>query len=343
MRDDRNIIQRKIDINDLGRSLINVADAYKRLSVMPPIHANLKATLKEVGIERFLEMVKAKTRNPKPSARITKDMEERILAYTREFPTHGQDRVSIEMKRKGIPVSPGTVRGIWLKYRLERRDQRIKHQQQLGKISPPSPQATVTTEPREAPAATPQARFPAWLLVQDTHFAGHAMGLGKIYQQTGIDCYSGFAFTKLYKDRTALTAADFLNDRVLPFFDSYGLKVHGIVTDLGTEFCGISESHPYEVFLNINDIEHIRSKSPSSDTLGKIEKLNHFIQESFYNVIMRSRGYPSLNDLQNDLDTFIHRYNTKADIGMNPSETSPLAKFLEGVDALSRRGSDVRT
>ncbi|WP_141734003.1 transposase family protein [Oligoflexus tunisiensis] len=341
MRNDRNIIQRKMNITELGKCLFNVAEAYKRLSLTSHDNTDIKNTLREVGIERFLELVKAKTKHPKPSGRISKDIEDRILAYTLEFPTHGQDRVSSEMKRKGIVVSAGTVRGIWLKYRLERKDQRIKHQQQLGKSTDsPHEKRREAEEEKAASALGGKPQLPAYLLAQDTYFIGYAKGVGKIYQQTGIDFYSGVAFAKLYNDRTSLTAADLLNDKVLPFFDSYGLRVQRIVTDLGTEFCGISESHPYEVFLHINDIEHIRSKSASLETLSKIDKLNLYIQKSFYDVVLRTRSYSSLSELQHDLDTFMSRYNdTHIDIEFNEIGETPMEKFLAGIRSVSEHMS----
>lgn len=48
---------------------------------------------------------------------------------------------------------------------------------------------------------------------------GNIKGIGRIYQQTFVDTYSRVAFAKLYTERTAITGADLLNDRVIPFFD----------------------------------------------------------------------------------------------------------------------------
>ncbi|SCB95522.1 hypothetical protein GA0061080_101220, partial [Gilliamella intestini] len=48
----------------------------------------------------------------------------------------------------------------------------------------------------------------------------HIKGIGKIYQQTFIDTYSRLAFAKVYTEKNSLIAADMLNDKVLPFFDS---------------------------------------------------------------------------------------------------------------------------
>jgi hypothetical protein len=34
-----------------------------------------------------------------------------------------------------------------------------------------------------------------------------------------------------------LTAADILNDRVIPFFDAHDIRIDRILTDRGTEYC----------------------------------------------------------------------------------------------------------
>ena len=60
-------------------------------------------------------------------------------------------------------------------------------------------------------------------------------GVDKIYQQTAIDTHSNIGFAKVYTDKTAMVAADFLNDKVLPFFDYHTMALLRILTDRGTE------------------------------------------------------------------------------------------------------------
>ena len=50
-------------------------------------------------------------------------------------------------------------------------------------------------------------------------------GVGRIYQQTFIDTYSRIAFAKVYDRKTALVAADTLNDKVLPFFQQHDIPL----------------------------------------------------------------------------------------------------------------------
>jgi len=65
-----------------------------------------------------------------------------------------------------------------------------------------------------------ETEHPGYLGSQDTYYVGNIKDVGRIYQQTFIDTYSRAAFAKLYETKHAITAADALNDRVLPFFTS---------------------------------------------------------------------------------------------------------------------------
>lgn len=88
---------------------------------------------------------------------------------------------------------------------------------------------------------------------------GNLKGVGRIYQQTFVDTYSKVAHCKRYITKTPITAADLLNDRVLPFYESQGLPMLRILTDRGTEYCGKVEHHDYQLYLEINDIEQTES------------------------------------------------------------------------------------
>jgi hypothetical protein len=79
--------------------------------------------------------------------------------------------------------------------------------------------------------------------------------VGRIYQQTFIDTYAKVAFAKLYDRKTPITAANLLNDRVVPFYDEYGIASCRVLTDRGTEYCGRSEHHEYELCLAVEDID----------------------------------------------------------------------------------------
>ena len=57
-----------------------------------------------------------------------------------------------------------------------------------------------------------------------------------------------------------ITPADLLNDKVLPFFAEQGMDLIRILTDRGTAYCGKPESHGYQLYLALNNIEHTKTK-----------------------------------------------------------------------------------
>ena len=65
----------------------------------------------------------------------------------------------------------------------------------------------------------------------------------------------GLLQSRIQVEKTAITAADHLNDRVLPFFESQGIPLLRILTDRGTEYCGKPEHHAYQLYLGIENID----------------------------------------------------------------------------------------
>lgn len=105
-----------------------------------------------------------------------------------------------------------------------------------------------------------ESHHPGYLGSQDTYYVGTMKGVGRIYQQTFIDTYARVAACKLYTEKTAITAADLLNDRVIPFFADHGISLLRILTDRGTEYCGKVENHAYQLYLAVEDVDHTRTK-----------------------------------------------------------------------------------
>jgi len=111
---------------------------------------------------------------------------------------------------------------------------------------------------------------------------GNIKGVGRIYQQTFIDSYSKVTLVKLYDRKHAITAADMLNDRVLPWFEQQRVALLCILTDRGSEFCGNRERHEYALYLDLENIEHSCTKAKSPQTNGICERFHQTIQNEFY-------------------------------------------------------------
>ncbi len=323
------IINRKVNIVELAQTLGNISEACRNLGVSRQHYYDIKSAINEDGIEGLLEKSR---KTPRIANRISPEIEKKILDYSLEFPTHGQVRVENELKASGIRISAGGVRGVWARYDMLKKGDRLKRLEKFaaesGKVLTESQVAALENAKEQKQAHGEIETFhPGFLFGQDTYYVGYIKGVGKIYQQTGIDTYSNMGFAKLYMDKTAITAADFLNDKVLPFFDAEQVRLLRVLTDRGTEYSGKIEQHPYQLFLHLNDIEHSRTKAFHPQTNGCTERLNQIIQDEFYAVAFRKTMYTSIEQIQTDLDTFMVTYNEKRTnqgkrcVGRTPKQT----------------------
>lgn len=181
-----------------------------------------------------------------------------------------------------------------------------------------------------------ETEHPGYLGAQDTFYVGTLKGVGRIYQQTFIDTYSKVAFAKLYDRKNALVAADLLNDRVIPFFEDHEIPLLRILTDRGTEYCGKREHHEYQLYLDLEEIDHTRTRARSPQTNGICERFHKTVLNEFYRVAFRKKVYTSIDELQTDVDIWMREYNEqrphsgKYCFGKTPMQTFvdaiPLAK-----------------
>ncbi|MWP60879.1 hypothetical protein GQ593_00700 [Gilliamella sp. Pas-s25] len=85
-----------------------------------------------------------------------------------------------------------------------------------------------------------------------------------------------------------------LNDNVLPFFDSEQMPLLRILTDRGTEYNGHKQIHAYELYLNLEEIEHTKTKAYSPQT----ERFHNTMKTQCYDVLFRRKIYTQLNDIE---------------------------------------------
>ena len=177
-----------------------------------------------------------------------------------------------------------------------------------------------------------ETEHPGYLGAQDTFYIGTLKGVGRIYQQTFIDTYAKVAMAKLYDRKNALVAADLLNDRVLPFFEEQGIPLLRILTDRGSEYCGNRESHEYELYLQVEGIDHTKTKTKSPQTNGICERFQRTVLNEFYQVAFRTKVYGSVEELQVDLDAWLGEYNEKRPhSGRYCYGKTPMQTFLDAI------------
>ena len=327
------IIRNKVGLLNLAEDLKNISKACKIMGLSRETFYRYKKAVDEGGVEALVEKTR---RKPNLSNRVEDGTEQAVLDHAIAQPAHGQLRVSNELRKKGVFVSPSGVRSIWLRNGLESFKKRLlaleKKSAEEGLVLTESQVAALERKKDDDVACGEiETMHPGYLGSQDTFYVGTLKGVGRVYQQTFVDTYSKVAVCKLYTTKTPITAAEMLNERVLPFFETHSMWLLRILTDRGTEYCGKVEQHDYELYLAVNEIEHTKTKAYHPQTNGICERFHRTILQEFYQVTFRKKIYSSLEELQKDLDEWLVHYNNeRTHQGKMCCGRTPMETFLDG-------------
>lgn len=328
------VARRKLSLLELASELSNVSKACKVMGYSRQQFYEIRRNFQTYGADGLLDRLPG-AKGPHPN-RVPEEIEIAILDHCMNHPSHGPLRVSQELALKGVQVSSGGVRGVWGRHDLLTKDKRLLR---LEKAAADRSFELTDEQIRLLERFSPEFRerhiethYPGDLVAVDTFFVGTLKGVGKVYLQSVIDCYSRYAFGRLYTNKLPVTAVHVLNSDVLPFFEAHRCKVETILSDNGREFCGRPDRHPYELFLQLEEIEHRTTKVRRPQSNGFIERLHRTLLDEHFRVMGRTKWYESVEPMQEDLDAFLKDYNEKRPHqGRNMNGRTPYQVFKEGL------------
>ena len=335
MKAEEKLARQRLSVLELAETLGNVSDACRQRGVSRSQFYEYKKRFQEQGLVGLKDLPPIPKDHPFTTA---PEVVAQILAASMEHPTWGCVKLSDWLKLHGISVSSPTVQNILIKHDLGQRYQRLlelerRHLQEDLDLTDDQIKAIEKVNPVFRERHVESAR-PGELLCQDVLTVGRITGIGRIYLHTVVDTYGSYAFGFLHTSKRPEAAVSVLHNDALPFYADRGLAVDAVLTDNGREFCGTA-AHPYELYLELNDLEHRRTQVSSPQTNGFVERFHRTVREEFLAVAFRQTLYESVEALQADLDTWLVHYNTERphqgyrNMGRRPIET--VDSFLQPV------------
>jgi transposase InsO family protein len=339
------IARRKLSLLELASDLSNVSRACKLMGYSRQQFYEIRRNFQTYGAEGLIDRLPG-ARGPHPN-RVSAEIEQAVLDHALVHPCHGAVRVEQELRLKGVQVSSGGVRGVWQRHGLLTKHERLLRLEKATaerKIELSEEQTRLlerfSPEFRERHIEAPHTGS---LVAVDTFFVGTLKGVGKIYLQSAIDCHSRYAWARLYSSKLPVTAVHLMNNDVIPTFEQHAARIETVLSDNGREFCGRPDQHPYELFLQLEEIEHrtTRVKRPQSN--GIVERLHRTLLDEHFRVEGRRTWFETIEEMQAVLDSYMEGYNQRRPHqGRGMNGRTPAVAFVEGLPKPHQQKEDKR-
>ena len=321
------LAHQRLSVLELAQQLGSVAEACRRAGMDRTSFYEWKRRFQTHGLEGLKDLPPVVKNHPQTTPPETV---EKVLALSVEHPEWGCNRLSDYLKLEGVNLSSVTVQNVLIKNNLGSRYERLLKLEERAlteKIDLTAAQIALIEKGNPAfKERHVESSRPGELLCQDVFYVGQLKGVGKVYLHTVVDTYGSYAFGFLHTSKQPEAAVALLHNDALPFYDEKEIPVAKILTDNGKEFCG-TDTHPFELYLALNDIKHKKTRVARPQTNGFVERFHRTVLDEFFRQAFRTKLYLSTADLQADLDVWLVYYNEQRphqgyrNLGKRPIET----------------------
>lgn len=310
MTTDEKIARQRLSVLQLAESLGNVSKACQQRGMTRTQFYEYKRRFQTHGLAGLKDLPPIPRNHPFTTP---PEVVEKIVALSLTNPTWGCVRLSDRLKLEGISVSSPTVQSILIKQGLASRyDRLLRLEEQAAEEAIELTAQQIALIEKANPCFRErhvESSRPGELLCQDTFYVGQLKGVGKVWLHTVVDTYGSLAFGFLHTTKQPEAAVAVLHNDVLPFYAEREIPLSALLTDNGREYCG-TESHPYELYLALSDIEHRTTRVRRPQTNGFVERFQRTVLDEFFRKAFRTTLYESVEALQTDLDAWFVFYNT---------------------------------
>ena len=318
------LAHRRLTVLELAQRLGNVSEACRRGGIDRTSFYEWKRRFQLQGLEGLKDLPPIHKSHPQTTP---EEIVERICALALEHPANGCNRIEAQLALEGRRVSAITVQKILNDKGLGSRHERwlALERQHANKVIELSAEQAAFLEKlnpcfKERHVESGQ---PGELLSADTFMVGTLKGIGRVYLHAVVDTFGSYAFGFLHVSKQPEAAVAVMHNDVVPFYAELDLPISAILTDNGREFCGTA-THPYELYLALNETEHRKTKVGSPKTPvssadippgdrakpnGFVERFNGTVLEEFFRPALHQKLYESVAALQADLDAWLTHYN----------------------------------
>ena len=193
------------------------------------------------------------------------------------------------------------MRGVWQRHSLLTKHERLLRlekataerkielsDEQTGCWSASAPSSASATSRRRTPAPGRRRHL------LRRHAQGRRQGLSADRDRL----LSRYAWARLYTSKLPVTAVHLLNNDVLPTFEAHGARIETVLSDKAANSAAGPDQHPYELFLQLEEIEHrtTRVKRPQSN--GIVERLHRTLLDEHFRVEGRRTWFETIDEMQ---------------------------------------------